>query len=488
MDRRQFIQSSAALGVASALPFRVDVAHAGTLAPAANQTGYRALVCVFLFGGNDSHNMVVPYGTIDYNAYSAARGGLAAANGLALPYADLKVLSSANLTPNTLALHPAMSNLQALFSSNKLAIVANTAPLLAPTTLAQYQSRAVPLPPQLFSHSDMQTHWQTMRPDVPADTGWGGRMADVFRASAPGQLPVTIGMGSGGTFMKGDIVSPYNVVPVRYSGGAIDPQSSIARSPNAWSSWDTTANSQGVFKENYLAARPNLLEQQFASMTRSSLEVGEFVKSAMYNVDASGNYSFKNAVPGTWPATNPLAAQLHAVAAMIGARQNLGVSRQVFFVTLGGFDNHGDQFGNTVSGKTLLSGKHYALMAYLDQALATFYNATVLMGINDSVTTMTMSDFGRTLKSNGQGSDHGWGGHQLVLGGQVNGGRVYGRYPFAGILPQLDVGEGRLLPEIAADVYTARLAQWFGAEPADLAAIFPNLSRFDRSSLTSLMA
>ena len=327
-----------------------------------------------------------------------------------------------------------------------------------------------------------------MRPDVPADTGWGGRMADVFRAAAPGQVPVTIGMGSGGTFMKGDIVSPYNVVPVRYVSGAIDPKSSIARTPNAWSSWDTTANPQGVFKENYFAVRPNLLEQQFASMTRSSLEVGEFVKNAMYNVDGSGNYSFKTPVPGTWPTNNPLAAQLHAVAAMIGARQNLGVSRQVFFVTLGGFDNHGDQFGNNGTTKSLLSGKHYSLMAYLDQALATFYNATLSMGMADSVTTMTMSDFGRTLKSNGQGSDHGWGGHQLVLGGQVNGGRVYGRFPFAGILPQLDVGEGRLLPEIAADVYTARLAQWFGAEATDLTSIFPNLGRFDRAPLATLMA
>ena len=487
MDRRQFIQSTAALGAASALPFSINVAHAGSVAPAANQTGYRALVCVFLFGGNDSHNMVVPYGSSDYNTYAAARGGLAAGNGLALPYADLKLLSSGNLAANTLALHPALGNLQSLFAANKLAIVANTAPLLAPTTLTQYQQRSVPLPPQLFSHSDMQTHWQTMRPDLPADTGWGGRMADVFRGAAPGQLPVTIGMGSGGTFMKGDIVSPYNVVPVRYANGAIDSQSSIARSPNAWSSWDMTANSQGVFKDNYLAARPNLLEQQFAGMTRSSLEVGEFVKSAMYNIDSSGNYSFKNPVPGTWPATNPLAAQLHAVAAMIGARQNLGVSRQVFFVTLGGFDNHGDQFGSSVNGKTLLSGKHFTLMSILDQALSTFYNATASMGMADSVTTMTMSDFGRTMKSNGQGSDHGWGGHQLVLGGQVNGGRVYGRFPFAGIMPQLDVGEGRLLPEIAADVYTARLAEWFGAAPADLAAIFPNLGRFDRAPLDTMM-
>ena len=178
-NRRDFIRASAALGAMPFLPpFSISSANA------ADTTGYKALVCVFLFGGNDSHNMIVPATSAEYNAYAASRGGLAEANGLALPLASLLSITPASMAANSFGLHPAMTNLRTLFNTDKkLAVVANTGPLLAPTTLAQYQARSVPLPPQLFSHSDMQMHWQTMRPDVPADTGWGGRMADVFRAA-----------------------------------------------------------------------------------------------------------------------------------------------------------------------------------------------------------------------------------------------------------------------------------------------------------------
>jgi uncharacterized protein (DUF1501 family) len=481
MDRRQFIASSAALAGSSALPYSFSSAHA------ADASGYKALVCVFLLGGNDSHNMLVPNTDAEYNAYAALRGGNPAQNGLALPRSSLLGINAGGL-----ALHPAMSNLQTLFnaSGSRLAVVANTGPLLRNTTLAQYKARSIELPPQLFSHSDMQTHWQTMRPDLPADTGWGGRLADVFRNASSGKLPVTTGLGGGNVFMKGDMVTPYQVTPVRYSGnsGNINPETRIARTPRSEGSWDEQSNPQGVFDNNVAATRANLLEQQYAGQVKSSLEIGEFVTTAMYNVSA-GSYSLKSPVPGTWPGNgNPLAAQLHSVAAMIGARQALGVSRQVFFVGLGGFDNHGDQFGNIGGTKTLLAGKHYGLMAQLDQALGTFYGATVTMGVAANVTTMTMSDFGRTMKSNGNGSDHGWGGHQLVLGGAVNGGQIFGQFPTSAILPTVDVGEGRLLPTIAADVYTARLAKWFGADAADLAKVFPNLDRFDQSSLSSLLS
>jgi uncharacterized protein (DUF1501 family) len=228
----------------------------------------------------------------------------------------------------------------------------------------------------------------------------------------------------------------------------------------------------------------------------------------------SGNdYTLKNTVPGTWPTNNPLAAQLHAVAATIAARTALGTKRQIFFVSLGGFDNHGDQFGSSngkrlvpdpalpgttpaeIGAKIASAGKHFILMNYLDEALKTFYDATVSMGVADIVTTMTMSDFGRTIKSNGAGSDHGWGGHQLVIGGKVKGGTVLGAaaagaadtgyFPMASQLAAqgLDVGEGRLLPTISADAYTATLARWFGANPTEIGQIFPNLSRFNLQTL-----
>lgn len=492
MNRRNFVQSSAALATAPLLPFSMSVADAAGITPSADESGYKALVCVFLFGGNDSHNMLVPYQSAEYNAYQTARDGDASRNGLALPYGSLLPVSPTNIGANTLALHPAMPRMQGLFNAagSKLAFVANTAPMLRPTSLAQYRQAGFELPPQLFSHSDMQMHWQTMIPDQPADTGWGGRMADVFRVASSGRLPVSIGLGSGGIFMKGDIASPYNIIPVRYQNGAINPQSTIARTPTAAIYWNWTGSKpQDVYVANNIATRANLLEQQFASTSRASLEVGEFVKSAMYNTDANGNNTFKNAVPGTWPTTNPLSAQLHAVASMIAARSALGTSRQIFFVTLGGFDNHGDQFGTT-GGKTLVDGtsKHFKLLSWVDEALKTFYDSTVAMGVSSNVTTMTMSDFGRTMKSNGAGSDHGWGGHQIVMGGAVNGGQVYGQFPFPTALSTVDVGEGRLLPTLAADVYSARMAQWFGADPTELGKIFPNLNRFDRTPLNTLLA
>ena len=486
-NRRDFIRASATLGAMPFLPpFSISSANA------ADTSGYKALVCVFLFGGNDSHNMIVPRTASEYNAYSAARGGLAEMNGLALPWSSLLSISPTGMAANSFGLHPAMTNLATLFNTDKkLAVVANTGPLLAPTTLTQYQNRSVPLPPQLFSHSDMQMHWQTMRPDYPADTGWGGRMADVFRTAASGLLPVSTSLGGGNIFMKGDIVSAYSVTPIKYKTGVIDNSTRIARTPAADVAWNWTGGGvnrypQDVYVNNINDPRANLLEQQYAGINKASLDVGAFVTNAMYNVSGS-TYTLKNAVPGTWPTTNRLAAQLHSVAAMIAARAALGVTREIFFVSLGGFDNHGDQFGSNGSTKSLLYGKHFDLLRTLDEALNVFYRSTESMGVANNVTTMTMSDFGRTLRSNGQGSDHGWGGHQLVLGGAVNGGRIVGDFPMPALGTSVDVGEGRLLPAIASDAYIATLASWMGATPAEVASIVPNLSRFSTQSL-DLMA
>ncbi len=497
MDRRNFIRSAASIAAVPLLPpFSISSANA------ADVSDYKALVCVFLFGGNDSQNMIVPITGAEYNAYSAARGGLAEANGLALPFNSLLPISPTGLGTNSFGLHPAMTNLATLFNiDKKLAIVTNAGPLLAPTTLAQYQGRSVPLPPQLFSHSDMQMHWQTMRPDYPADTGWGGRMADVFRSASSGLLPVSTGLGGGNIFMKGDLVTSYTVTPMKYAGGGIDTSSRIARTAQADISWNWTGSGmnrypQDVFVNNNNEMRANLLEQQYANVNKASLDVGAFVTNAMYNVCSapacnSTIYTLKNAVPGIWPTTNRLAAQLHSVAAMIAARQALGVSRQIFFVSLGGFDNHGDQFGSVnvggTSQKTLLSGKHFDLLSQLDGALNAFYRATASMGIANKVTTMTMSDFGRTLRSNGQGSDHGWGGHHLVLGGAVNGGRFAGTFPPVALGTSSDVGEGRLLPAVSSDAYAATLASWLGASASELATIFPNLSRFSTQSLNLML-
>lgn len=479
MDRRRFIQSLSAFG---ATPFLPQILSS---AMAADTSGYKALVCVFLFGGNDSHNTVVPLSTAEYNTYSAARGGPAETNGLALPQGSLLPVLG-----NTFGLHPALTNMASMFNvARRLAIVANTGVLLAPTTLAQYKNKSVPLPPQLFSHSDMQSHWQTMRADYPADTGWGGRLADLFRTAATRQLPVSVSVGDGGIFMKADAVSSYQVTPVRYRNGVIDTSSRIGAPPRAdvWWNW-TGSDPQALFVENTRLIRSNLIEEQFADVMESALDIGQFVSDSMYaetTVNGSTTYTLRNPVAGTWPTNNRLSAQLHSVAAMIAARQSLGASRQIFFVSMGGFDNHGDQFGrDTVTGsKTLLAGKHYDLLQQFDQAMKLFYDATVAMGVASNVTTMTMSDFGRTLKSNGQGSDHGWGEHLFVMGGAVNGGRIVGEMPPVALGTSLDVGEGRLLPTTASDTYAASFTKWLGASDTELNVVFPNLGRFPTRTL-----
>lgn len=483
MNRRHFLSALAAFGASPLVPSFI------TPAMAADTTGYKALVCLFLFGGNDSHNMVVPLTTAEYNTYSAARGGPAEANGLALPQGSLLPMPG-----GLFGMHPAMPNLAALCTQGKLAVVANTGPLLAPTTLAQYRARSVPLPPQLFSHSDMQSHWQTMRPDAPADSGWGGRLADTFGTAASGLLPVSVTLGGGGIFMKGDTSSAFQVGRMRYANGGIDNRNRIARVPRADVDWNWTGgNPQALFVGNTRLVRANRVEEQWANVMEGALDIGQFVNDGMYNattVNGNTTYSLKVPVPGTWPTSgNGLAAQMHAVAAMIAARQALGVTRQVFFVSLGGFDNHGDQFGRdaTTGNKTLLAGRHFDLLRQVDVALSAFHQATVALGVANSVTTMTMSDFGRTLKSNGQGCDHGWGGHQLVLGGGVNGGRIVGGFPTVALGTASDVGEGRLLPNISSDTYAATFAKWLGATEGELDAIFPNLARFPTRTLTDLM-
>jgi uncharacterized protein (DUF1501 family) len=479
MNRRRFLQSASALGAMPILPRFLGPAHAADVA------GYKALVCVFLFGGNDAHNTVVPLGNADYDTYAAARGGPAELNGLALPKASLLPLDGGNF-----GFHPAMTGLASMYNvDRKLAVVANTGVLLAPTTLAQYKARSVPLPPALFSHSDMQSHGQTLRPDLPPDTGWGGRVADVFKAASSGSLPVAVGVGGGGIFLKGDDVFAYQVAPMKYRNGALDPAFRLARPPRADVSYNWTGSSpQALFEANTRLARANLLEEQYATVMESAIDMGQFVSSAVYNestVNGAPAYALKNPVPGTWPTSNRLAAQLHTVAAMIAARQALGVTRQVFFVSLGGFDNHGDQFGRSGANgpKSLLSGMHFDLLRTLDEALRVFHDATVAMGVSNQVTTMTMSDFGRTLKSNGQGSDHGWGAHHLVMGGAVNGARFVGQMPPVALDTSVDVGQGRLLPTTASETFAASCVQWLGATNSELDTIFPNLNRFATRTL-----
>ena len=395
MSRRDFLRAA---GGAAAAPFL------GTLSGLAFGAGpfsdYRALVCVFLFGGNDAHNLFVP---IDarFASYTTNRGPLA------LPRASLDATTVSDAAQGAFAFHPRMTGTSALFRAGRLAVVSNVGPLLQPTTRAQFDG-GISLPPQLFSHNDMFGHWFTAHPQAPTTTGWGGRLADALQSANAGTLSASIATAGSNVFFKGAATSAYTIVP--YAAG-----STIVSPVKAYRSFDSVANAQGTFDSSIALARSNLLEAQYGRIVANTLQNNAAVLDAVYSTDASGTYVERRPLSTAFPSTG-LGKQLRSVAMTIAARQNLGAKRQVFFVSLGGFDTHSDQFdvagGSTSPGPNdapILFGKHAELLTQLDAALKAFYDATVELGVANSVTTFTASDFGRTLMSNGLGSDHGWG-------------------------------------------------------------------------------
>lgn len=499
-DRRRFIKAMSAMSAAPMMGGLMQAAYA-----AGPFDDYRALVCVFLFGGNDSHNMIIPLGA-EYAGYASGRGNLA------IPQANT-IAVDPGLSGQSFGFHPSLAGLAGIFNTDKkLAAINNVGVLLQPTSLSQYQSK-INLPPQLFSHSDMQSHWQTGRADAPAISGWGGRMADVIEgANANSQVSVSVSTAGQSMFQKGDNTISYSVSAW---GG---PKSTIVRRMRAYRDWDNYAtsrpNPQASFENQIRVARTNMLEDQWGDMAVRAMVTGEFVNGALYNLDnlgnpmkdASGVISEKFAITSPPPLTyvnsegltrpNRLAAQLRSVANMISARNALGVKRQIFFVSLGGFDTHGDQFkGSNTPTTPILSGQHADLLKQLDEALTWFYNWTKTQNIDKNVTSFTMSDFGRTLTSNGQGSDHGWGGHYFALGGSVAGGKFYGgaangqEFPIVGLTSPNSVGQGRYLPTTSVDEYGLTFAKWMGANSAsEYQRIFPNIGRFARQNGMSFLA
>jgi uncharacterized protein (DUF1501 family) len=488
LDRRAFVKAMSAAAATPMMGGMMQAAYA-----AGPFTDYRATICLFLFGGNDSQNMVIPLGG-EYAAYAAGRGNLA------IPAANT-IPINAGVSGRTFGLHPSMPGLAGIFNTDKkLAIISNVGVLIAPTTLASYNAKTN-LPPQLFSHSDMQNHWQSGRADAPPLSGWGGRLADLIEsANGNSQVSVSISAAGQSLFQKGNQVVSYAVSP--WSGT----KSTIVRRLRAYRDWDNYAtnrpNPQAAFENQLTVARTNIFEDQWGDMATRALTTGNFVNGVLYNLDANGNpikdvagvvsekFPITPAPPSTYVASNGttqgnrLAAELRSIASMIAARDTLGVKRQVFYVSIGGFDNHGDQFKDSNNSATpILSGLHSDLLKQVDEALTWFYNWTKAQGLSGNVTTFTMSDFGRTLTSNGTGSDHGWGGHQLVLGGAVNGGAIYGAsstqiFPDIALKSSFDVGQGRLLPWTSVDEYGATFAKWMGASTSELSGIFPNLGRF----------
>jgi uncharacterized protein (DUF1501 family) len=450
--RRAFLRRSAQLALTgAALPTALNLAAIGEAA-AFNATGYKALVCVFLYGGNDPWNTVVSYDNTNYDLYSAVRGGAAGrtAGGVALGQA---ALTNTLLTPATAltngrqyALHPTMTGLASLFNAGQAAIQLNVGPLVVPLTKAQYEgsNRSLyPLPPKLFSHNDQQSIWQSSSPEG-STVGWGGNIGDLALSSnAGGSLFTCISVTGNAVFLSGDQALSYQVS----SKGAVKID---CVSNNVYGS----AAIKTAMRDLVQQARSDVLENEYNRVTQRSIAAESSINGGIGATATAATANTGEFAPFVGiPANNSLASQLKMVTRLIAARNSLSTKRQVFFVSLGGFDLHDN----------LLSG-HVTNMTRVSQAMTAFYQTTANLGVANDVTAFTASDFGRTLTSNGDGSDHGWGNHHFVVGGAVKGKAFYGAPPPVSIgngtaaEDQWHVGQGRLLPSTSVDQYAATLA------------------------------
>ena len=438
-NRRSFIKyaSLAAAGnLAGLRPFGALNALAQT------STDYKALVCIFLFGGNDANNMVIPFDTAGYTNYSTVRGPLALAQNTLLRLGPLP----------DFALNPNMADIQSLFNNKNAALVANVGTLLKPTTRTQYIAGTT-LPSNLFSHPDQQLEWQNAAASGATPTGWAGRMADVmgptYNASAT--IPMITSVGGDTLFCNGDATTPVSVSPGNL-GGATCSEGTACAARQAAAQALLTFNS-GIS-----------LVTADDGITSNAYSYAKTLTAATQSVAG-----LKTVFPA-----GGLGAQLQQIAQIIQVRAALGVQRQIFFAGVGNFDTHSNQIA--------LQGQ---LLASISPAIAAFYQATQEMGVQNNVTSFTMSDFSRTFQPNtNTGSDHAWGSHHIVVGGAVQGGKMYGTYPTLALAGPDDSGSnGRWVPSTSSQQYAATLAQWFGLPASQLAAVFPSIGNFSTSNL-----
>ncbi len=415
---------------------------------------FKALVCLFLAGGNDANNLVVPIDASGYASYLTGRGALALSQSAPL------AISPKTSDGHAYGLHPAMPELQSLFSQGKFALLANVGTLCVPTNKTQYNAKSVPLPSQLFSHNDQQVEWQSSVPDKPFSTGWGGRLADLTNAfNTNNSISMSISLNGQNSFQVGNSVAQYSVNPT----GAISLTGS--------SSVLTTAAGVRTKAQNDILAlqNNNLFETAFAGET-----AGSIADSALLSGILSANQPFTTVFP-----TSSLGQQLRTIARLIAAAPQLGLKRQVFFARIGGWDLHDQQ----VTAGNTSTGAHANLLTDVSRSLAAFYSATKELAAENQVTTFTASDFGRTFTTNGDGSDHGWGSHHLLMGGAVKGGDIYGRMPDWTVKGPDDTGSGRWIPTTSVDEYSATLASWFGVSATNLPVVLPNIGRFAKPNL-----
>ena len=492
LQRREFLRRTAALGLAgTAGPLALSLAGIGEAAAQSAPSGdYKALVCVFLYGGNDHDNTLVPYDTDSHNVYRTLRDIGDADSNIYVPKTKLTLLQPTGLQPTSslplgqqYAVQAAMGQMANLFNvDRKMGVLLNVGPLVKPTTKTNYtNAKTGDLPPKLFSHNDQFSLWQSglLEGAEGATRGWGGRLGDLFLGSDNKAHFTCINAAGNAMFMSGQNVLPYQVT--KSGAVAIDSlkqsKTTLYGSADVKNALSTLLNPSTSSNAGTIYQPSHWMEQEWARMVKSSIDNQQIVTNSLQTTPTFTT-AFEN---------DSLSAQLQIVARLIQARSSLGVGKQVFFVSLGGFDHH-DGLKNAHAGAVGNGG----LLKMVNDAMNSFYKATEQMNIQNQVTTFTASDFGRTLSSNGDGSDHGWGSHHMVMGGAVDGGKFWGTAPNISTKDDAlngpdTVGQGRLLPSTSVDEFAAALARWMGVtDPDKLATVLPNLKSFEISGRSRL--
>ncbi len=466
--RRNFLGSMLGVAGGGALPFALNLAAMNNAA-AQSASDYKAVVCLFLAGGNDHFNTVLATDPTSWNEYQRVRAttdaGSIALPGLGANGGVLPLNLTGGEAGRSFALHPSMGPLKSLFDAGRAAVVANVGPLIMPTTKAQYKAHSVNLPPKLFSHNDQSSTWQASQPEG-ATSGWGGRMADLLAATNSNATFTTISASGNAVFLSGHKVRQYQIsngsaLPIRNLSGPL---------------FNAPANANPL-NAIITGERADLFEKEYTNVVKRSISAQAVLSGAMAPAGATGVADpSKYLNPKTQAATaNPVAQQLQTVARIIAGRGALGARRQVFYVTMGSFDSHD---GQKLNQADLLTKLAHAV-AYFDEVLATLPGGDM----RKQVTLFTASEFGRTFASNGDGTDHGWGSHHIVVGGAVKGNALYGNFPVTGLNHDLDVGSGALLPTTSVDQYGATIARWFGLADSQLGDVFPNIGNFNQRNL-----
>jgi uncharacterized protein (DUF1501 family) len=471
-NRRQFLRTASMASMAGIYvsPFLLELNSLAAMAQSTTGSDYRALVCVYLQGGNDGHGTVIATDPDSFAAFTTARSG---APGLAYPMSELLPITlKTPQSGRTFALNPSLGGVQSLFNAGRAAIVANTGTLVTPASKTQINANSVPLPDSLFSHFDQTAAWQAIASNLGSSerVGWGGAVADAIEAMNmnSNSMFACISTAGNALFLAGQSSFQLNVT----SAGPI-PIYGLQNPPFGLPSAANPLNSILTGDET------NLFAKEYEVVINRSMQAQATLVTAMAPAGAGG---VANPPQYLDPMTNmlvdnPLAASMQTVARIIAGRGQLGVTRQIFYVQLGSFDTHDNQ-----------AVQHARLLTQLGAAFQYFDGLMVGMGLGSNVTAFTISDFGRTLTSNSDGTDHGWGSHHFVVGGAVQGQDMYGQYPVVGVNQANDLGAGRLIPTTAVEQYAGTLASWFGLSDSQIRTVFPNFGNFGTDPYLGFMS